>query len=188
LKTKLMREKGRISLVIDHGSDKTKEKMVLAAMTLFEGTDCWDVIDIRLEDHPAANPWSGSGSGDDFYSTYRPETPEEAEYLRSVLREYEELKDGSFRWCTFRGIVRGECEINGYAPAWYQEFKRPVFHSFRNGLTHLKEIQAFWESYNGSIRDSKIKNPYRQATETDIQFGISSKFGRLAGLGLSIDI
>lgn len=162
--------------------------MVLAAMTMFGDSECWNVIDIRLEDHPAANPWSGSGSGEDFYSTYAPKTLEEAAYLRSILREYEELSDGTFRWCTFRGIVRGECEINGFAPGGYNDFRRPVFHSFRGGLTYLKETRVFWDSYEGSIRDSKIKNPYRQATETDVQFAISCKLGRLASLGISPEL
>lgn len=172
MKTKLSYEKGRISLVVDHGKDKSKEKMVLAAMTLFEGSGCWDVIDIRLEDNPVAHPWSGSGNGDDFYATFTPKTPEEADYARTQLKEYEELEDGSFRWCTFRGIVRGACEINGFAPGHYQTFKRPVFHNRADGLAYLKSTQEFWEGFEGRITESKLDNPYRQPTAMQIEFAL----------------
>ena len=175
MKTKLTYEKGRISLIVDHGKDTSREKMVLAAMTLFEGTGCWSIIDIRLEDNPVAHPWSGSGSGEDFYSTFVPKSADEATYARSQLKEYEELEDGSFRWCTFKGIVRGACEINDYAPGGYQTFRRPVFHNRTDGLAYLKETQTFWDSYEGKIADSKIPNPHVQPNETEISWGLAIK-------------
>lgn len=147
--------------------------MVLGAMNLFEGTRCWYLIDVRLRDYPAAHPWSGSGGGDDFWSQLTAQSPEEAAYIKSSLREYEEVEPGTFRWCTFRGIVKGECEINGYAPPGYENFRRPVFHNRASALAYLKEAQTFWESYEGTIRDSKIENAHRQPTESDIRFGFS---------------
>lgn len=173
LKTKLSYEKGRISLVVDHGKDTAKEKMVLAAMTLFEGTGCWSLIDIRLEDNPVAHPWSGSGAGEDFYATFKPKTPDEAAYIRSQLKEYEERDDGSFRWCTFKGIVRGHYEIKDFAPGTYKDFRRPVFHNRNDGLAYLKETQAFWEGYEGKIADSKIHNPYAQPNQSEIIWGLA---------------
>lgn len=172
MKTRLIYEKRCISLVVDHGKDKDKEKMVLGAMNLFEGTRCWYLIDVRLRDHPAAHPWSDSGSGDDFWSQLTAESPAEAAYIKSQLRECEEIEPGTFRWCTFRGIVRGEAEIDGYSPPGYEDFKRPVFHKRAGALAYLKEAQAFWESYEGMIRDSKIDNTHRQATESDIRWGL----------------
>lgn len=168
MKTKLAHEKGRISLLVDHGKDKSKEKMVLAAMTLFEGTGCWTLIDIRLSERPVAHPWSGSGNGEDFYASHRPETKEEAGFFKSRLREFEELEDGEIRWCTFRDIVRGECEIDGFAPGGYKEFRRPVFHKRAGALSLLKEIQVFWEGFEGSIADSTINNPFRQPRSSNI--------------------
>lgn len=173
MKTKLTYEKGRISLVVDHGKDKTQEKMVLAAMTLFEGTRCWNVIDIRLEENPVAHPWSGSGSGEDFYATFTPKSPEESNYVRSQLKEYEELEDGSFRWCTFGGIVRGAYEIDNFAPGTYQTFRRPVFHNRADGLAYLKDTQTFWEGFEGKIADSKIDNPYAQPRESRLSWDLA---------------
>lgn len=166
MKTNILREIGRVSLVIDHGVPTTMEnKQALAAMTLLEGTGCWSIIDIRLDDHPRADPWSASGSGEDFYSELKPKSPEQAIEIKAMLKEYQELEDGTLVWCSFRDIVRGEPGVNGYTPAGRKNFQPPVHHSRRQGLILLKEMQDFWEAHTGTLMDAKIDNPYAQPSE-----------------------
>lgn len=166
MKTKFLQEKGRISLIVDHGKDKSAKKQVLAAMTLYEGTGCWTLIDIRLSSNPTAHPWSGSGNGEDFYSSYKPSSPEEAETIKGMLKEFQEQEDGTLRWCTYRNIVRGETSVNGYTPIQYVDFERHVLHSKSSAFEKLKDIQTFWEAHEGTIAQAKIPNPYAQPSDS----------------------
>jgi hypothetical protein len=163
VKTKFLRERGRVSLVVDTGEPTTMDnKQALAAMTLLEGTGCWSIIDIRLDDHPSADPWSASGFSEEFYSELKPESSEQAIEVKAMLKEYQELKDGTLVWCSFRDIVRGESGVNGFTPSGKNNFQPPVYHSRRQGLALLREIQEFWEAHAGTIEESKIDNPYSQ--------------------------
>lgn len=44
----------------------------------------------------------------------------------------------------------------------------PVFHKRSGGLALLKEIQAFWEEFDGPIEKSQIDNPYAQPRASNI--------------------
>lgn len=59
MKTKFIREIGRVSLVIDDGELATIEnKQALAAMNLLEGIGCWSIMYIRLDDRQTADAYS----------------------------------------------------------------------------------------------------------------------------------
>ncbi|WP_199028449.1 hypothetical protein [Ralstonia sp. ASV6] len=171
VKTKLITEKGRISLVIDDPSKARDERDVVAAMTLHEGTGCWQLVDIRLSEHKKPSPFGGSMYADDFCARFLPDTPEDATVAKSLLREYKELEDGKLLWCTFDGIVRGEPEINGYAPVRY--FDQAGYFSKAGGLAKLAEIKSFWDSYQGDPATAKIPNPLRQPSELVVRFEVT---------------
>lgn len=168
MKTKFLIEKGRTSLVVDHGKGAWDDKQVLAAMTHYDGTRCWTVIDIRLTDTPSADPWSGSGVGEDFYSQLKPKSEAEANEVKVLLKDYQELADGTLIWCTYKNIVRGHFDINGLAPGTPNGIKRPIYHRKAEAMAKLLECKAFWENHQGTIAEGKIPNPYSQPGASDI--------------------
>lgn len=174
MKTKLIQEKGSISLIVDHGSEATKDnKQVLAAMNRMESSQCWMVIDVRLNERPAANPSSGTCNSEDVFSHLKPESPEQAITAKSMLKEFEEREDGTLVWCTFKNIVRGESGVNGKIPWGPGNFHPPVYHSKKDGLELLKEMQAFWEDHEGTIAEAKIDNPFSQPRDSFIEMRLS---------------
>lgn len=175
MKTKFSIEKGRVSLLVDHGKNADAEKQALAAMTLYEGTRCWTIIDIRLEKVPVAHPWSGSGDGEDFYSEWKPKSPAEADEVKALLSEYEERADGTLMWCTYKDIVRGSLAVNGYTPVSAHGLKRHIHHSKAEGMAKLREIKAFWEGHQGTIVEGAIHNPYSQPSASDIWLELTCK-------------
>lgn len=170
MKTKLVHEKGCISLVVDHGAQATEDnKQVLAAMNKMEGTQCWMVIDIRLAERPVANPWSGSCNAEDVFSYIKPASAEQSVKAKSMLKEYEEREDGTLVWCTFKNIVRGEPGVNGRVPWGPLNFHAPVYHSRKDGLELLAQMHAFWEGHEGTIAEAKIDNPFSQPRQSVIE-------------------
>ena len=175
MKTKYFIEKGRTSLLVDHGKGSANDKQVLAAMTHYPGTRCWTVIDIRLEQTPSADPWSGSGTGEDFYSQWKPKSDDEAKVVKALLKDYQELPDGTLIWCTYKTIVRGHDQINGSAPASPNGIKRHIYHTKAEAMAKLMACRAFWEDHLGTIAEGKIPNPYRQPGESDIPLVLALK-------------
>jgi hypothetical protein len=168
MKTKFLFEKGRISLLVDHGKNTDAEKQVLAAMTLSEGTRCWTIIDIRLNKVPVAHPWSGSEMADDFNAHWKPKSPSEAEAVKAMLLEYEEREDGTLMWCTYRNIVRGDLGVKGYTPVSSRGLKLYTHHDKASGMAKLREMKAFWECHHGTIAEAAIHNPYSQPSSSDV--------------------
>lgn len=169
MKTRLSYDKGYISLIVDHQGDLSKDRAVLAAMTLLEGTGCWSIVDIRLDPDGYAHPWSGSLIAEDFQSSIVPESTQDAAYVKSRLKEYEEREDGRIVWCTYRDIVRGQTGVKGYIPVARHDFHPPVYHSRSEGLAYLKDVKQFWEGYEGETQLAKINNPYKQPNATGLR-------------------
>lgn len=178
MKTKIIREKFRVSLVLDDPTKKRGEYDVVAAMTLYEGTGCWQLVDVRLGQYMRPHPYAGGLSADHFHASHSPDSPEEAEFVKLLLREYVEDKDGSLHWCSFEGIVRGQPTVKGYAPPSFGQSQAGYF-SQKDGLAKLKEIQEFWESYEGSPAAAKVDNPHRQPTQSSIMSAVIMK--KMAG-------
>lgn len=174
MKTLLEHYRGAIRLVIDDPAKPRGERDVLAGMTEDEGTNCWTIVDVRLSRHRRPNPYGGSGAADDYCASYKPDTPEDAQTVKSMLREYKEMADGTILWCSFDGIMRGAPTVNGYAPAKWENFDQAGYFSRAEGLAHLKEIQAFWEAHEGDL-NVKIDNPHRQPTLTEVMSHFSMK-------------
>jgi len=168
MKTKLFEVNGYIALVVDEPGKSDEEKDVLAAMTEYEGTECWQVVDIRLAAHRAPSKYAGGLIADVLHSTFKPDSLEDAAFIKSKLREFREDQDGTLHWCTFEGIVRGQPNINGYAPAWISLHDAGYF-SRADGLAQLLRIKSFWDEYEGDPGQGKIDNQLRQASESELR-------------------
>jgi hypothetical protein len=169
MKTKLLRDKGWVQLVLTEPNPEVLyDKGVVSGMTEDEGTGCWIIADIRLGRYMTANPYAGSISAEDFVSMHKPASGDERELYLSRLREVDEREDGTLLWCSYNGIVRGSQSVSGYTPSRWMDFTPNVYHSYREGLAIMKEIRAFWNNYIGRIKDAKIDNPYYQPTASAI--------------------
>jgi hypothetical protein len=173
LETKIVRSAGRMSLVVIDPSKVGRERDVLAQADSYADCGCWHVSDVRLAKYVRPSPYSGSVSAEHCHADFRPDTPEEAVFVRTLLREVQEDPDGTIRWCTFEGIVRGLPEVNGYKPPTYAGFEQAGYFSQREALQKLVEIQLFWNSFEGDAGTVKIDNPNRQPTLTEIGFAVS---------------
>lgn len=181
MKATIRHEHQRIKLVIDDPNVPKDEQGVLAAMTLFEGTGCWHLVDVRLSLHKSINRYSGSGSAEDYHSSWEPKSPEEAELVKSLLREYREDSDGTIRWASFDGLVRGHPEVNGYRPVNYADFDQVGYFSYAEGLAYLKEAQTFWNGFEGDPNSVRIDNPHRQPSQSELSMRV---FAWRAGIDL----
>ncbi len=152
-----------IELQIDHGSPakNKRDPLALASMTHFEGTSAWMLTDIRLHKTRTPSKYSGGLFSDDVSACFTPKTKAEAVFVRSLLREYTE-EDGMFRWSTYEGLVRGTprqgvlLETNNHIGYFTRE----------DGLAYLKNVQAWWETYEGNPAAAKVDNPHRQPGES----------------------
>lgn len=158
MKTKLHREKGRIRLILPDLRDADGRPCVVASMEQHEGTECWQLTDIRLAPHREVSPWAGA-SADDFHAMMKPSDADDAEFIKSRLREYVEDADGTLHWCTFNGIVRGQPDVDGYRPATYGDFHEAGYFRYVDGFARLQEIQRWWDAYQGDPNRAKIDNP-----------------------------
>lgn len=161
MKTKLKRSKGRIELVIDDA-----EQGRLAVLEEHEGTGCWCLSDIRLAPYQCVSAYSAMHDADAYCSSFSPKSPDEANFVKSLLREYKELEDGTILWATFNGLVRGHPDINGYKPARWADFDQVGYFSFKEGLEHLKEMREFWATFEGDPNTVKLDNPHHQVSES----------------------
>lgn len=149
-------------LVIDDGAKGDKRK-VLAAMTLFEGTGCWMLTDIRLHRSRTPSAYSGGLFSDDIHCYFKPKDPDESQFVDGLLRDYTVDKDGGIHWSSFEGLVRGKAvdrppiSDNGVG-----------YFSKKEGLEQLNRIQEFWDVYEGSPVAAKVDNPNRQPSEMEV--------------------
>lgn len=169
MKTRIRHERGRISLIEIDPTKKKGEENVLAAMTLYEGTGCWQLVDVRLARFKAPSQYSGGLDGQDFCARFKPESPDESAFIRSKLTRYREAEDGTIEWCTFEGIVKGSPTVSGYAPVSY--FDDAGYFNKADGLAYLTITKRFWDDYAGG--DFRRENPHRQTSETEIYFAAS---------------
>lgn len=170
MKTKFTRREGVISLIIDDPMKKPRDSDVLASMTLYEGTGCWTLIDIRLTKHRKPSKYSGSPSSDDYHAQLKPETEDAAEFIKSQLREYIEDSEGIIHWCNFDGIVKGKEYVNNYRPHNPLDFHPWGYFSRDEGVKVLKEIKAFWDDYDGDPSKVRLPNSNRQASLSELLF------------------
>jgi hypothetical protein len=166
MRTKLAHEPDYIALIQLEQGKLPRESNVLAAMTLYEGTGCWKLVDIRLSRHRNPSQYSGSLPADVLAAAVTPKTDTERDFVKANLREYREEPDGSITWCTFDGIVRGSPKVKGCAPVTY--FDQAGYFSRADGLAILKLAQEEWESYPEGAGFPRLHNPNRQHHPMDL--------------------
>lgn len=169
MKTKINRLKGYIELVLDEPVDGVMfEKGVLAGMTQFHELDCWILCDMRLGRHIQCSPYTASISAEDYFCHLIPEDDEQRLLILSYLKEYTEHQDGTITWCSYNKMVRGERDIKGDSPSSHLQFFPEVYHGKKNALNLLLQIQEYWNTYTGTLKESKINNPYLQKNASEI--------------------
>lgn len=162
-----------VELIIDEPVPR-EERRTLAAMSLFEGTGAWMMTDIRLAKYRAPSRYSGSIMADDVCTGFKPKNKDDAEYIRSRVKVlYEE--DGVIYWCPFEGLVPGTPREGEFL----ETMNHVGYFTKQEGLAKLKEIQQFWDTYEGDPAKAKIPNPNRQPSFSDISAELSfRKMGR----------
>lgn len=163
MKTRILSVRNRhYELVIDDGKAGA-DRRVLAGMTLYEGTRSWMLVDIRLHPFGTAHEYSGVAYADDIASRYLPESPEEADFVRSRLHTYTEDAEG-IRWATFAGLVKGTPRDS----PWLARNNHVGYFSRAEGFAYLKELQGWWASFEGNPDKAKISNPWLQPSQTQL--------------------
>lgn len=173
MKTKIIKSKGYIELVLDEPVEGIMfDKGVIAGMTQFADLNCWILCDIRLGRNINCSPYTASIAADDYFCHLIPEDDAQRQHILSYLKEYQEHNDGTITWCSYNKMVRGLSTIDGYSPSSHLHFYPEVYHSRKNALALLIQIQEYWNNYSGTLADSKIENPYLQKTASEILMDI----------------
>jgi hypothetical protein len=165
--TRMVRSKGVIEVVYNDPDNEFGDTVSVAAMTLYEGTGCWILSDWRLSQHKVLSPWSSSIDANDVYARYRAETPEEQAFVKSLLKEYEEREDGELVWCTFDNFYRGHPDVDGRRPGFRSSHLSGYF-GYKEALTKLREIRAFWDAFEGDPKTARIHNPNGQLSASQV--------------------
>ncbi|HMC44209.1 MAG TPA: hypothetical protein VKJ77_02670, partial [Caballeronia sp.] len=165
MKTYIRREGWRVALVLDDPEVVPRERGILAAMNCLEGTGCWRLVDLRLSQYRKPSRYSGDMSADVYHANIKPDSEREAVLVKSMLREYREDEDGTIRWCSFDGLVRGHPEVDGYRPVSYANFDQAGYFAYAEAFAQLEEIKRWWDVYEGDPAHARIENGHRQVAE-----------------------
>lgn len=150
-----------VEVIVDNG--KKGERLVLASMTLVHNCRAWMLTDIRLHPHREPSEYSGGLRADDVCARHKPESAEEAAFVRSMLREYREER-GYILWSTFAGLVKGSPRDH----ILLRDGNDIGYFSKSEGMAKLEEIQAWWESYAGPMDAAKLPNPFLQPSQMEV--------------------
>lgn len=164
MKVKLAKRKGYYRLVVDDKAineqyDCSQEDpIVLATLSSWEGTECWELNDLRLCNVIHPSPYL---SGNNVQS-YKPKNEEEEFWITSALMQYEKRED-KYYWSTFNGVVAfGDKTFDPDVPSYVSRSMEGCW-SFSEGMKKFNEIREFWESFNGNdLKSTKINNPNLQ--------------------------
>jgi hypothetical protein len=171
MKTRMTRSKGIIEVSYDDPKNEYGTTVVVAAMSLFEGTGCWMVSDWRLSEYKVLSPYSASLNASDCCSRFIPKSPEERALVISLLREYDELADGAIVWCTFDNFYRGHPDVKGVRPG-FRTCHQSGYFGYKEALAKLREIKSFWDTFEGDPETARMENPNRQPSESSVTMAL----------------
>lgn len=164
MKVKLKKRKNYYQLVVDDPevnkkyNCSQKEPVVLAVLDCWEGTKCWSLRDIRLEEHIYPSKYLEGSS----FEMYLPDNTEQEKLIIAVLNKYDKRED-RIVWNSFNGIVGGGDKTDDPTNPSYVDSAMKGAWSFDKGLDNFNNIRQFWESFEGDdIKSTKIPNPYKQ--------------------------
>lgn len=90
-------------------------------------------------------------------------------------------ENGEIYWSSFEGLVRGSRS----GCSWSSTDHNGIGYFSRvEGLAYLKEIQKFWDGFEGEPEDAKIDNPHRQLSEMQVS---TRALIRRQKLGIAVD-
>lgn len=156
---------------------------VLAVLDRYADASVWVLEDLRLHPHRCKPSVYFGGSADDFWSSYTAKGPEEAQVVREILSDFQELtrSDGrvDFEWCTFRGIVAGRKASEMRQPL-INPLDAPICCTRAEGMAKLQAIRDFWLEWEpqaggdllGQVGSVKIHNPLLQLTSAEVSLEI----------------
>jgi hypothetical protein len=164
MKVKLAKRKGYYRLVVDDKAINEKykctqkEPIVLATLSGWEGTQCWDLRDIRLCHVIYPSPYLSSSN----LQTFTPKNEEEEGWITSALKQYEKSED-KYSWSTFDGVVAfGDKTFDPDNPDYVGRTLEGCW-SFSEGMKKFDEIREFWEKFEGNdLATTKLINPNLQ--------------------------
>ena len=148
-----------------------KEKLVLARMSLFEGTGKWVLTDLRMRSfHRVPSEFSCVLGSDMVNSWLAFESEEELNQIKNHLREYTvDYEANMIHWATYQGVVRGQPVTRDKHQYLANHLNHIGFFSRKEGLAYLKEAQRWWAEYEGKVEDAALPNPHIQPSSFDIK-------------------
>jgi hypothetical protein len=164
MKVKLAKRKGYYRLVVDDKDINAKynctqkDPIVLATLSSWEGTECWDLRDLRLCNVIYPSPYLSNSN----LQTFLPKNDEEESWITSALKQYEKRED-KYAWSTFDGVVAfGDKTFDPNLPTYVSRTMEGCW-SFSEGMKQFNNIREFWEKFEGNkLESSKIHNPNLQ--------------------------
>lgn len=149
-----------------------KQKLVLARMSLFEGTGKWVLTDLRLRTfHRVPSEFSCVLDSDMVNSWLTFDSEEELNKIKSYLREYTvDYESDTIHWATYQGVVRGQPVTRDEYPYLADHLNHVGFFSRKDGLAYLKNAQEWWSKYDGEVKDAKLPNEHVQPSSSNIRF------------------
>lgn len=163
MKTRICFREGQIALVVVDPAKDVWDCDRLAEMTLYEGTGCWTVTDLRLKLWPQKSQYACTVGAEDYYANIQPESDAERQIVIKLLREYNETADGTIEWCSYNGIVPGRKDIK---PSWINYYHPSGFHKKDEGLALLSKMKEFWDTQDNYPKT--IENVNRQISYNEM--------------------
>lgn len=167
MKVKLLKDKGYFRLVCDEQEINEKyscanDPICLANLSTWEGSKCWKIRDMRLEDVFLPSPHLEGNNRQE----YLPVDQADAASLKSKLHYYKESPDGLIKWGTFVGVVgMGDRTDHPDNPAWIAQSVEGCW-SYPAARAKFKEIRDFWENFEGDdLKLAMQPNPHKQIRE-----------------------
>lgn len=150
--------------------------IVLAVITHYWNSGCWSFEDYRLKSHLIPSKYLGDNNETIYNFNEYPE--EDKKLILSKLHDYTLTeKEGLFYW------RYDSVDLNGDIPkddkrkidSIGNKFPTCACFTFKEAQKKLREAKEFWDSYEGSLTDEKIKlpNAYRQPHSSEYYFDLS---------------
>lgn len=163
-----------------HGSP-----IVLAVIKNFFNSKCWSFEDYRLKQHLIPSRYLNDSHEQIFNFKDYPEV--DKNMVISKLHEYSLTdKEGLFYWrfdgVSLEGDIAKDDPRRKFSSG--QEYPRCACFTFKEAQNKLREAKTFWESYEGSLTDEKIKlpNKHRQPHSAEFYFELSFNKERMENL------
>ena len=180
MKTKITKSKGAQYLVVDDEEINNKSQygspITLAVITNYFDSLCWSFEDYRLRQHLIPSKYLNDNSDQIFNFNSYPE--EDKKLVLCKIKDYTLSEEqGMFYW-RYDGVdLAGDIPRDDKRRIFTtgDEYPRCACFTFKAAQTKLREAKEFWDSYEGSLTDDKVRlpNPYLQPHSASFYFELS---------------